>query len=423
MKKTISWLLALSLLMTLFIPAVSAEEAEPTVYNAVSVQEEIASHQFRIYLNTEKTAATIPEAGGIIYFKPPVAGDYVFQVKFEDTTFNGKSTVAVKGLEESNASYNVEKSADFTNAGATTRRARTTNHTPFTLSVADGLYGLVLKTTSVTAGTYNIAYVDALRTTVSISGDTVIPAEMQSKMGSGVNAKSRDNRDATVTANYLNNNYPNHTKVGNFVFSPILPRENSVIFTLDVKKPGYYKVDILASFYQGTGAEETAYFKLDSGAEVTKKFIQAGPSVISESMYLSAGDHTLTLRRPTSAEGAINNNMYLWLVALTELKPIAAMYKGSVDAANAIAAVEDGTLIATIDSNGTLANGSTVNAFFAIYDNNKQMVAVDSFNGTLADGKVTLTIENFDAAEGKTYTAKAFFWNDKFWGDCITLTE
>lgn len=139
---------------------------------------------------------------------------------------------------------------------------------------------------------------------------------------------------------------------------------------------------------------------------------------------LSAGQHTLKISRKLIDDGS-NQNTYMYILFLTAepVNPVAAMYLGSTTEENEISLVQNGDLIAKIETNGTVPSGQKTMTFCAIYDNEKQVVRVASQIDELNEPSITLTIENFVADEGKNYKAKAFLWNENLQGECFMLAE
>ena len=285
-----------------------------------------------------------------------------------------------------------------------------------------------------------LSHIDVLNTDITVSGSTVIPTQYYEK-ASQTNEHFLNNADYAGEGNtYISSNFPTHKRIGalkngvvlttNYrpnAVTTILGGTNYVTYKLNVEKAGNYRIATRASVHSGSSVAypDTVYFDVDgdvSGGAYNPPSYAAREQSIEVVKYLSAGEHTLKIYRNNTSSPR-NDVMYLMFVALTELQPTAKMYAGSVSDENEIFAVQDGTLVAQIDTEGTIAQGEEVNAFFAIYDNTKQMVAVDAYNGALDSEEITLTIPNFKKTAGKTYKAKAFLWNENFWGDVFVLAE
>ncbi len=286
-----------------------------------------------------------------------------------------------------------------------------------------------------------ISYIDVLCTDIPVSGDIMIPTQYYVTSNQG-NEHFLNNVDCRNEANtYILNNFPNHKVIGKpdsgvtlaTTYSPtaittILSQTGAMEYTLNVENAGYYEVTTRVSVHSGSkiATPDTVYFKLDEGEEIGVAYNPASYDERSQSlktvMYIPEGNHTLKVSRKYVST-AQNSVMYFMFFAMSELKPEAAMYAGTATEGNEIYSVQDGTMVAKIDTKGTVPVGDPVNAFFAIYDNQKQMVAVDAYTQALESDTITLTIPNFKKVEGRTYEAKAFLWNENYWGECFTLAE
>ncbi|MBQ4087597.1 MAG: metallophosphoesterase [Clostridia bacterium] len=286
-----------------------------------------------------------------------------------------------------------------------------------------------------------ISYIDVLRTDIPVAGDTLIPTQYYTKSAQG-NEHFLSNTDCATEANtYVLNNLPKHTIVGkpksgvslSTTYTPtqistILSQTTSMEYTLDVEKAGYYELATRVSVHSGSSvaSPDTVYFSVDGAEPVTAAYNPPSYAERAQTLgtvaYLSEGTHTLKVYRKY-VDANQNSVMYFMFFALTPIKPEAAMYLGEVAEDNRIYTVENGNMIAQIDTKGTMAEGGPVNAFFAVYDDEKQMVAVDVCTKVPEGGIITLTIPNFKKVTGKTYKAKAFLWNENYWGESFLLAE
>ncbi len=286
-----------------------------------------------------------------------------------------------------------------------------------------------------------ITHIDVLCTDIPLAEDIVIPTQYYS-LATQTNEHFLSNADYRNWAGtYIANNFPRskvigkpdstsalHTPYYPAAISTILGKTNKLEYTLEVEKAGYYEIATHLSVHSGSSvaSHDTVYFRIDDNEEVGALY--APPSYAERDqdakalIYIPEGKHTLHVYRRSDSTNK-NDVMYIAFLALTKQYPEAHMYAGSVSEENEIYTVQDGTMVAQIQTKGTVAVGDVVNAFFAIYDNDKQMVAVDAYTGNLENDTITLTIANFKKTAGKTYKAKAFLWNENYWGEQFLLAE
>lgn len=289
---------------------------------------------------------------------------------------------------------------------------------------------------------FTTSYFDVICTDIDVSGKTLIPSHYYTRTNQNTDHFLNNHDFTNEMETYIPANYPEYAIVGQpksgelatpwnkAPISVLITKGGYADYTLNIPKAGQYSFRVYTSVYSGsqTAYPEPVYFSVDG----TKKgAVQYDPAawtdknkILTFQTELSAGRHTLKISRKQIGDGSTQNTfMYIPFLTAEPVKPAAAMYLGSTVEENKISLVQNGDLIAKIETNGTVPHEQNIMAFFAIYDDEKQLVRVASHIGAINEDAITLTIDNFAAEAEKKYKAKAFLWNDKLQGDSFVLAE
>lgn len=126
-------------------------------------------------------------------------------------------------------------------------------------------------------------------------------------------------------------------------------------------------------------------------------------------LYLNKGKNVIKVANSVS-QAFIDN--------ITLARADAKMYISG----DCVSEVASGDITAKMALNGDMAVGSKANCIFAIYEDGK-LVGIDSESKVLETlyDEFTATISGVTVQNDKTYTAKAFLWNDSYNGKQIVL--
>ncbi len=330
-------------------------------------------------------------------FTVPVDGNYSFYALIGSKQFN--ATVAVKNLDTQEI-YTYYDGVLYTYGG--TFRKLGIDYVPDCALKANTKYRLYI-TSSVDI---TVSFIDVMNTNIEVSGKTAISPQYFSStniVDPQINCADRKNNvipesGYTLAGNFLDDRLKdfNGYKTG-YAVTPCLHNQSYMIYTLDVKKSGRYKVTVDVGKYGTCSSSETMIITVDETEKTANYDITTTNTIerlTGPEVYLTEGIHTLKIHNPSG--GSIS--YYLSQILLTPTKGAAVTLKGN-----------DASVSADfIDS-------YTGTAIIAIYDDNDKIIglsnkALTNENELNSDIKLTAT----------PASAKVFIWNS--FGDMVPLT-